>query len=116
MKILIAEDNQDLREMYRDYFSNGGRNQIIMAENGTKAWELVQEMSFDLIISDNNMPGMTGLEFVTRIKRVLNLKTPVVICSSDDVMDKAHELGVAFVDKLQFSKLQNLVRDVGSRL
>jgi ligand-binding sensor domain-containing protein/signal transduction histidine kinase/DNA-binding response OmpR family regulator len=64
--ILIAEDQPEIRESLKillsDYF------QIIVAENGAIAWELIQENYTDLILSDVVMPEMNGIELIMRCR------------------------------------------------
>jgi PAS domain S-box-containing protein len=61
--ILLTEDEQDVREVAREFLESGGYT-VIEARNGAEAIELVakQEGDIDLLITDMVMPGMTGQE------------------------------------------------------
>ncbi|HBN27000.1 MAG TPA: response regulator, partial [Desulfobacteraceae bacterium] len=59
MKILIAEDNPVVAELLKKTLSKDGY-EIVLAENGLKAWELFQEQKFRMVISDWMMPEMDG--------------------------------------------------------
>lgn len=79
--ILIVEDNKELRQ----YLSNGLSVQfnLIEAENGQKALDLLKDNDVDLILSDVMMPVMDGVKFCKLVKQ--NLKTchiPVYLLSA----------------------------------
>ena len=64
-----------------------------------KAWELVQQESFDTVISDVQMPGITGLEFLSRMQAdPTNREVPVIIVTGDmqsSLKRQALDLGAA---------------------
>ena len=67
--ILLAEDEQDVREVAREFLESGGYK-VIEAQNGTEALRLATEhkATIDLLVSDMVMPGMTGKELARRLK------------------------------------------------
>jgi two-component system cell cycle sensor histidine kinase/response regulator CckA len=67
--ILLAEDEQDVREVAREFLESGGYR-VIEAQNGADALRLATEHkeSIDLLVSDMVMPGMTGRELARRLK------------------------------------------------
>lgn len=93
-KILIAEDEPDLRELLVEIFIVSGAH-AMGAENGTVAFALVKQNQFDAIITDVRMPGGDGLELIKNINAyyVNQERPPVFICSAfndltpDDLKD-----------------------------
>ncbi len=88
-QILVVEDNQDLRELiiqmlvFEDY-------DILTAKDGEEALELISLHRFDLILLDTMMPGISGLEVLTKIRsakdsQIKNL--PVVTVSAKSLID-----------------------------
>lgn len=69
-RILIVEDNPDLRLLVRTTFETGdGAYDIEEAENGEEALQAVEKRKPDLIVLDVMMPGqLDGLEVCTRLK------------------------------------------------
>ena len=65
-KIVLAEDNQELRSFLKEYLSDYLR--VYEAENGLEALGLIENENIDIIISDIMMPEMDGLEFCKTIK------------------------------------------------
>ena len=65
-KILIIEDNEDVLQYLNKLFSLDMR--VYLARNGQEGWEMVDQVSPDLILSDIMMTPMNGLEFCKRIK------------------------------------------------
>ncbi len=88
--ILWTDDEIDLLKPYilfleeRDY-------KVTTAANGTDALNLVEDNDFDLIFLDENMPGISGLETLERIKTVTPLTPVVMITKSEEenIMDEA---------------------------
>jgi two-component system cell cycle sensor histidine kinase/response regulator CckA len=68
-KILLAEDEQDVREVAREFLESGGYT-VIEACNGAEAMRLAAEHSatIDLLVTDMVMPGMTGRDLARRLK------------------------------------------------
>jgi CheY-like chemotaxis protein len=66
--ILLAEDEQDVREVAREFLESGGYT-VIEARDGTEALKRVEkhEGAIDLLVTDMVMPGMTGQELTTRL-------------------------------------------------
>lgn len=94
--ILVVDDN----EMNRDMLSRRLERlnyEVVMADNGQRALDLLQEQPFDLVLLDIMMPKMNGYEVLETIKRDPNLRhLPVIMISAVDDLDsvvKCIELG-----------------------
>jgi hypothetical protein len=68
--ILLAEDEQDVREVAREFLESGGYK-VIEAQDGAEALRLATEhnAAIDLLVTDMVMPGMTGKELARRLQR-----------------------------------------------
>ncbi|MCR5793062.1 MAG: response regulator transcription factor [Lachnospiraceae bacterium] len=66
-RILLAEDNDHLREVLSDSLEDQGYI-VEAAENGSVAWALFQENTFDLVLLDVMMPEMDGFELCKKIR------------------------------------------------
>ena len=71
------------------------------AENGQQAYELVQKLSPDLILTDIRMPLLNGLEFIRKIKSICSAEVLIISGYNDfDYAKQALQLGVAdFITK-----------------
>ena len=67
MRVLIAEDDAASRVMLRRAIEQLG-HEVLVATNGTDAWDLYQGDAFDVIVSDWIMPGMDGLDLCRRVR------------------------------------------------
>jgi DNA-binding response OmpR family regulator len=76
-RLLIVEDEDNLRELYAEELEEEGY-EIIRAENGKTAVDLVKKEPFDLIIMDIRMPEMDGIEALGKVI-TQNKKIPVII-------------------------------------
>lgn len=80
----------DLLKAYLIFLEKKGY-QVATASNGADAIELCKSQTFDLIMLDEMMPGLTGLETLQRIKEI-QPQTPVVMVTKseeEDIMDQA---------------------------
>jgi len=66
--ILVVDDDTRLRELLRTFLSKNGFR-VTVASHATEARERLGVLDFDLIVLDVMMPGQTGLDFATEIRR-----------------------------------------------
>ena len=68
--ILLTEDEQDVREIAREFLESGGYK-VIEAKNGREAVELASQYreNIDLLVTDMVMPGITGQELAAKLQR-----------------------------------------------
>ncbi|MBL7555778.1 MAG: sigma-54-dependent Fis family transcriptional regulator [Bdellovibrionaceae bacterium] len=67
-KILVVDDEESIREFLEIMLRKEGY-EITLAEDGQKAKEMLQKKSFDMIISDLQMPNMTGIELLKYVRQ-----------------------------------------------
>ncbi|MBL7542481.1 MAG: sigma-54-dependent Fis family transcriptional regulator [Bdellovibrionaceae bacterium] len=67
-KILVVDDEESIREFLEIMLRKEGY-EITLAEDGQKAKELLQKKSFDMIVSDLQMPNMTGIELLKYVRQ-----------------------------------------------
>ena len=75
--LLIVDDEEDLREILSSIFERRGYK-VLTACNGREAFALVKSNSIDLVISDFQMPGGNGVEFLDNVKNN-NYEVPIVL-------------------------------------
>lgn len=73
-KILIAEDNQALAAVLRFNLENAGYDVTVVGD-GASALAMVQDNQFDVILTDQQMPKMTGYEFCVRMRELEDYAT-----------------------------------------
>ena len=88
--ILWADAEIDLLKPHIMFLRNKGYD-VETVNNGRDALEMVENGHFDLIILDENMPGLTGLETLSRIKQVKPHIPVIMITKSEEenIMDQA---------------------------
>ena len=89
IRILLVEDNRINALVAQRFLQSCGHN-TELAVDGYKALEAVQRQSFDLIIMDNHMPNLNGVETIKRIRNDLKLST-VIFAYTADVFKEAHD-------------------------
>lgn len=81
-KILIAEDDQDIRELVTITLQFNG-HEVVSAVDGAQAVEKAESESFDLILMDVRMPRMTGYEACRRLREMESTREiPIIFLSA----------------------------------
>jgi two-component system chemotaxis response regulator CheY len=68
MRVLIVDDFSTMRRIIKNILRQLGFNNILEADDGTSAWEVLNRDQIDFIISDWNMPQMTGIELLRKVR------------------------------------------------
>lgn len=96
MKILLVDDDIFLRDMYAMKFSEKG-DEVVGVEDGEDALRAAASDTFDVIIMDMVMPGMTGIDLLQKLKEIdsaANAKYIVLSNQGEDAdIEKAYEHG-----------------------
>ncbi|MBW1800360.1 MAG: response regulator, partial [Deltaproteobacteria bacterium] len=74
MKVLVVDDFATMRRIVKGVLKQLGFSNIIEAEDGSLALEELKKDQVGLIVSDWNMPNMTGLELLKAVRGDANLK------------------------------------------
>ncbi|MFH0921425.1 MAG: response regulator [Fibrobacterota bacterium] len=88
-KILIVDDSPTMLRILVNTLEKAGYPKIIQAENGLIALDLLaKDADISLILSDWNMPEMTGIEFLTKVKSNEKTKSiPFIMVTSRNVKE-----------------------------
>jgi len=81
MRILVADDDEDCRELIAMALRAGGTEIVFATTRGELVEQIVDHGPFDVIITDINMPGVTGLE-VLEVVRKADASTPVLVITA----------------------------------
>lgn len=67
-KVLVVDDFSTMRRMIKNMLKEVGIKDVLEAQDGSAAFEVLQNNDVDLVVSDWNMPVMTGIEFLTKVR------------------------------------------------
>lgn len=90
MRILIAEDHQDNREMLTRRLERKGF-EVHVAENGAEAVEKAAEVAPDLILMDISMPVMSGIEATRALRTRSDTSEIKIVALTAHAMDSARQ-------------------------
>lgn len=110
-KILAVDDEQDILEIVADFLSKDF--QVLTMPSAIEALKIIEEWSPDLILTDVNMPGMTGIEFLKEV-RARNINIPTIVFTGysdkDMAIDALRFQASDFLEKpIVFSSLKDSV-------
>ena len=78
-RILVVEDDPDIRQLNTSVLAQSGYL-VETAADGVIAWDLLQLDTFDLMVTDNEMPGVTGVELLKKM-RAARMIVPVIMAT-----------------------------------
>ncbi|GHA90298.1 chemotaxis response regulator CheY [Cognatilysobacter bugurensis] len=99
IKILIVDDFSTMRRIVKNLLNDLGFSNTAEADDGLTALEELKRMKYDLIITDWNMPGMTGMELLKNVRADAALsKTPVLMVTAEAKREQIIEAAQAGVN------------------
>jgi DNA-binding response OmpR family regulator len=85
-RILVVDDNRDTRQLSFDVLAASGYS-VVVVKDGAAGWEALQAYDYDLAITDNKMPRMSGLEMIEKL-RSARMAIPVIMATRSLPMDE----------------------------
>jgi len=86
MRILIVEDEQKMAKLLKKGLEEEGHS-VMLAHDGVEGFEMSQTYSFDVMILDIMLPGLTGFEVVRRLRAAKNHVPVLMLTALDAVSD-----------------------------
>ncbi|MEL6345190.1 MAG: response regulator [Myxococcota bacterium] len=114
VKVLLVDDSATARRFMKRVLESLGLENIKTAKDGVEAVEMLEEVTYDLIVTDLHMPRMDGIELVDWIRNCsLRPSVPILMATSEqneDVLHLARENGVTAICDKPFEP--QLVREI----
>ncbi len=104
-KFLVVDDMMAIRDLVKTHLKAMGFKRIVEAENGEQAYRLLEEESktqspIEFIISDWNMPKMTGLDFLKKVRSSqIYGNMPFILLTSESEREQVTEAVLAGVSQ-----------------
>jgi PAS domain S-box-containing protein len=80
-RVLVVDDDRDARRLTLDVLVGAGYH-VEGVKDGVAGWDALQANRYDLIITDNKMPRMTGIEMIEKL-RSARMAVPVIMATGD---------------------------------
>jgi two-component system chemotaxis response regulator CheY len=68
MRVLVVDDFSTMRRIIKNILRQIGFTNVVEADDGTTAWEVLNKDKIEFIISDWNMPQMTGIDLLRKVR------------------------------------------------
>jgi CheY-like chemotaxis protein len=78
-RILVVDDDSDTRQLSVDVLAGSGYD-VEAVKDGAAGWEALQADNYDLIVTDNKMPRMTGIEMLEKL-RFARISIPTIMAT-----------------------------------
>ena len=99
MKVLVVDDFATMRKIVRNILKQIGFTNIVEADDGANAMAMIKEDSIDFVVTDWNMPNMTGLELLKNIRATEKAKNmPVLMVTAEGLSENVVDAVKAGVD------------------
>lgn len=85
-RILVVEDDREIRRFNTEALLLSGYH-VDAAEDGAVAWDTIQANSYDLMVTDNDMPKVTGVDLLKKL-HAAHLAVPVIMATGAPPMDE----------------------------
>jgi two-component system chemotaxis response regulator CheY len=86
-RILIVDDDGDMRRFNTEALIGSGYH-VEAAVDGAEGWEALNASRYDLLITDNNMPNLTGIELIKKL-HAAHIPTLVILASGVSHLEEA---------------------------
>jgi len=99
MKILIVDDFSTMRRIVKNLLKQLGFTNLDEADDGQTAWPKLQSGHYDFLVTDWNMPGMTGIDLVKNVRANPDTANmPVLMVTAESKRKQILEAANAGVD------------------
>ncbi|RMP80244.1 Chemotaxis protein CheY [Pseudomonas syringae pv. actinidiae] len=99
MKILIVDDFSTMRRIIKNLLRDLGFTNTSEADDGLTALPMLQSGAFDFLVTDWNMPGMTGIDLLREVRKDDRLKSlPVLMVTAEAKREQIIEAAQAGVN------------------
>ena len=100
IRILIVDDFDTMQKIIRNILIDLGYTNLVFATDGERASKILSDEKIDLIISDWNMPRMTGVELLKYVRKTPSLaKIPFIMVTAEGEKEHILEAIQAKVDQ-----------------
>jgi HD-like signal output (HDOD) protein/ActR/RegA family two-component response regulator len=117
-RILFVEDNETLLELYSIIMSTDPQWQTSLAPNGQEAMKvLTTQAPFNVVVSDMQMPGMSGIEVLSEVRKLQPQAARIIVSGASDQAIAADSLNCThlFISKpFEAKTLRDTLNRVGS--
>ena len=99
IRILVVDDFSTMRRIVKNLLSDLGFNNTVEAEDGHSALAVLRQDAVELVVTDWNMPGMTGIDLLRAVRADDRLKhLPVLMVTAEAKRDQIIEAAQAGVN------------------
>ena len=109
-RLLVIDDDIDVRQICAQVLISAGY-QVDAAEDGAAGWEALHANSYDLLITDNNMPKLSGVELVKKL-RSARMSLPVILASGTIPAAVGLQLAATLLKPFSATELLGIVKKV----
>lgn len=89
--ILTVDDSTSMRQMV-SFTLKGAGYEVVEAVDGVEALEIAKTRSFDLVVTDVNMPNMDGISLIKELRNLPDFKfTPILMLTTESAAEKKQE-------------------------
>ena len=97
LKLMLVEDNPSIRDIHKSFISGLGFT-VNDFEDAESAWEDYQDNEYALVLTDWELPGISGFDFCLKVRKYFPDKSLLIVISGFDEKEKLEKIIRAGID------------------
>lgn len=114
INVVIADDDMNILNNHKRNLEKVPNINIIgMASNGSELYDILKSKKADIVVTDNQMPGLLGIEVIRKLKDEDEYIPNVIMVSGDNIYKECYELDITLIMKpVDYTRLLSMINEL----
>lgn len=114
INVVIADDDMNILNNHKRNLEKVPNINIIgMARNGSELYHILKSKKADIVVTDNQMPGLSGIEVIRKLSDENEYIPNVIMVSGDNIYKECNELDIILIMKpVDYTRLLSMINEL----
>lgn len=114
INVVIADDDMNILNNHKRNLEKVPYINIIgMARNGSELYHILKSKKADIVVTDNQMPGLSGIEVIRKLSDENEYIPNVIMVSGDNIYKECNELDIILIMKpVDYTRLLSMINEL----
>lgn len=114
INVVIADDDMNILNNHKRNLEKVPNINIIgMARNGSELYHILKSKKADIVVTDNQMPGLSGIEVIRKLSNENEYIPNVIMVSGDNIYKECNELDIILIMKpVDYTRLLSMINEL----